>query len=81
MFRLLRPGGRLLVADLYPTGRLVPAVVRALTRAGAHHGGGDPFDDLDVRRYSDALRQVGFVELEFATTKPWTGYLTATKPR
>ena len=32
MFRVLRPGGRLLIADAYPTGRLIPAVIRALTR-------------------------------------------------
>ena len=79
MFRVLRPGGRLLIADMYPTGRLIPAVIRALARIGPHHGT-DPFDDVDVRRYTGALRDVGFTELKFTTVKPWTGYLTAIKP-
>ena len=79
MFRVLRPGGRLLIADMYPAGRLIPAVIRALTRIASHHRT-DPFDDVDVRRYTDALRDVGFTELTFTTVKPWTGYLTAVKP-
>ncbi|MDP8971255.1 MAG: class I SAM-dependent methyltransferase [Actinomycetota bacterium] len=79
MFRVLRPGGRLLIADMHPTGRLVPAVLRALTRIAPHHRD-DPFDDVDVRRYTEALRDVGFTELKFTTVKPWTGYLTAVKP-
>lgn len=79
MFRVLRPGGRLLIADLYPTGRLIPAVIRALTRITLRHRT-DLFDDVDVRRYADALHDVGFTELTFTTAKPWTGYLTAIKP-
>jgi ubiquinone/menaquinone biosynthesis C-methylase UbiE len=78
MFRVLRPGGRPLIADMYPTGRLIPAVIRALTRIASHHRT-DPFNDVDVRRYTDALRDVGFTELTFTTVKPWTGYLTAVK--
>ncbi len=78
MFRVLRPGGRLLIADMYPTGRLIPAVIRALARIPHHRT--DPFDDVDVRRYTGALRDVGFTQLTFTTLKPWTGYLTAVKP-
>ncbi len=79
MFRVLRPGGRLLIADMYPTGRVVPAVIRALARLGSRHRT-DPFYDVDVPRYTQALRDVGFTELHFSTAKPWTGYLTAVKP-
>jgi ubiquinone/menaquinone biosynthesis C-methylase UbiE len=79
MFRVLRPGGRLLIADLHPTGHLVPAVIRALARVTSRDGA-DPFDELDLRRYTDALRHAGFVDLTFAVTKPWTGFLTAATP-
>ncbi|HEV2088600.1 MAG TPA: class I SAM-dependent methyltransferase [Cryptosporangiaceae bacterium] len=79
MFRVLRPGGRLLIADMYPTGRLAPALVRGLTRIATRRQD-DPFDDLDVRRYTQTLRDIGFEELAFATAKPWTGFLTAVRP-
>jgi demethylmenaquinone methyltransferase/2-methoxy-6-polyprenyl-1,4-benzoquinol methylase len=86
MYRVLRPGGHLLIADMYPTGRLVPAVIRALTRIapqhrlGPSHDAADLFAELDVRRYTDALRAAGFTAFRHATVRPWTGYLTATKP-
>lgn len=79
MFRVLRPGGRLLLADMHPSGRMIGAVLRALTRIGSHHST-DPFEDVDVRRYTAALRKIGFTDLQFTTAKPWTGYLTAVKP-
>ncbi len=79
MFRVLRPGGRLLIADVYPTGRLIPTVVRTLTRIAPHHPA-NPFDDVDVRRYTAELRDIGFGGLSFSTARPWAGYLTAVKP-
>ncbi len=79
MFRVLRPGGRLLIADVHPTGRVIPGIIRTLARIGSRQHT-DPFADLDVRRYSQALRDVGFTELQFGIARPWTGYLTAVKP-
>ena len=79
MYRVLRPGGRLLIADIYPTSRVIAAVVRALTRVFTRQHP-EPFADLDVRRYRDTLRDVGFTDFRFTIIKPWTGYLTATKP-
>ncbi|MGH3435594.1 MAG: methyltransferase domain-containing protein [Sciscionella sp.] len=79
MFRVLRPGGRLLIADMHPTGRLIPSVVRQLSRIASHNDA-DPLKDVDVRRYMEPLREAGFTDLRFTVLRPWTGYLTATKP-
>jgi hypothetical protein len=79
MWRVLRPGGRLLIADLHPTGRLVPAAIRGLTRI-ASRDTADPFERLDVRQHAPALCRAGFIDLAFAVEKPWTDHLSATKP-
>lgn len=77
MWRVLRPGGRLLLADTYPT-----RWMRMLfTRGGHRHGDtGDPFDAVDIRRYTQALRALGFTEPEYTRSRYMTGISTATKP-
>ncbi|MEV6138624.1 methyltransferase domain-containing protein [Nocardia sp. NPDC051990] len=87
MFRVLRPGGRLLLADTHPTGKVLPAAVRLMSRFAArrtddphtpgHHA--DPLAAIDIRRYREALRAVGFGAVDFTTIPPTTGVLMATK--
>jgi demethylmenaquinone methyltransferase/2-methoxy-6-polyprenyl-1,4-benzoquinol methylase len=86
MFRVLRPGGRLLLADTYPTDPLRSAAVRVMARFAAHrthdngHDHGDPMAGVDIRRYRDMLRANGFEDIEFVAVRPATGVLLATKP-
>ncbi|MGW5385904.1 class I SAM-dependent methyltransferase [Nocardia sp. NPDC003963] len=76
MWRVLRPGGRLLLADAHPT-----RWMRFLfSRSARRHNDGDPFDAIDVRRYTPLLRSVGFIEVEHAAGKHMTGMTTASKP-
>ncbi|WP_433196897.1 methyltransferase domain-containing protein [Nocardia sp. CA-107356] len=87
MFRVLRPGGRLLLADTHPTGLVLPAVVRIMSRFAAHrtddpHAAGhqaDPLSAIDIRRYREALREAGFRTVDFTAIAPTTGVLLATK--
>ncbi|MFE7722646.1 class I SAM-dependent methyltransferase [Nocardia rhizosphaerihabitans] len=73
MWRVLRPGGRLLLADA----SLTPGTRRVLA---PFFGGGNPFADADIRHYTDQLRDTGFTELEYTQSKYQTGILTAVKP-
>ncbi|MFE9321633.1 methyltransferase domain-containing protein [Nocardia sp. NPDC052278] len=87
MFRVLRPGGRLLLADTHPTGIVLPAAIRIMSRFAArrtddphapgHHG--DPLSAIDIRRYREALRAAGFATVDFTAIAPTTGVLVATK--
>ncbi|MQA84872.1 MAG: methyltransferase domain-containing protein [Streptosporangiales bacterium] len=90
MYRVLRPGGRLLIADAYPSGSVAPRVAHALTwlsrlvrrrssEDDSQHAA-DPFADVDVRHHAGALREIGFTEPRFTDVKPWTRYLVTTKP-
>ncbi|MFI6171001.1 class I SAM-dependent methyltransferase [Nocardia sp. NPDC051052] len=87
LFRILRPGGTLLLADTHPTGRVLPTVVRFMARVAARRtpdpaGPGRPADPLaaiDIRRYRDALNAAGFRTVAFSTVAPATGVLLATK--
>lgn len=87
MFRVLRPGGRLLLADTHPTGRVLPAVIRGMSRYAAHRTHddaaigrhADPLAAIDIRRYRETLREAGFRTVEFTAVKPVTGALFATK--
>lgn len=87
MFRVLRPGGRLLLADTHPTGLILPAVIRIMSRFAAHrtddtHATGhraDPLAAVDIRRYREALREAGFGMVDFTALAPTTGVLVATK--
>ncbi|WP_280478029.1 class I SAM-dependent methyltransferase [Nocardia asiatica] len=86
MFRVLRPGGRLLLADTHPTGPVLSAAVRVMARFAAHrthdtaHDEGDPLAAIDIRRYRDALSAAGFQDVRFIAVRPATGVLVAAKP-
>ncbi|MFE9096667.1 class I SAM-dependent methyltransferase [Streptomyces sp. NPDC007264] len=85
MYRVLRPGGRLLIADAFPSGAVTPRVTRAMARMMSHGGArqempDDPMSVADVRQYTGALRDVGFTEPRFTDVPPWTRYLVAERP-
>ncbi|WP_280415796.1 class I SAM-dependent methyltransferase [Nocardia carnea] len=76
MWRVLRPGGRLLLADAHPTPR-----VRFLSGwSTRRHHGPDPLADVDIRRYTTALQSVGFAGIEYRESHNVTGVMTASKP-
>ncbi|MEV0686862.1 methyltransferase domain-containing protein [Nocardia sp. NPDC050378] len=70
MWRVLRPGGRLLLADASPSPRM--------RRLLAPMFGG--FDAVDIRRYVDQLAAIGFTELGYTQSRYQTGILTCMKP-
>ncbi|WP_043450376.1 class I SAM-dependent methyltransferase [Jongsikchunia kroppenstedtii] len=72
MWRVLRPGGRLLLADMAAIG-----AHSRLTKLLSRHM--DPAE-IDIRRYRDSLRAIGFQQIEYSTVKPATGVLTALRP-
>jgi ubiquinone/menaquinone biosynthesis C-methylase UbiE len=72
-FRVLRPGGRLIVADFRPpTGRIVKHLVGAL---GGHAMQHNPIDDPGL------IPSAGFDVLSRGTLRPWLSYVTATRRR
>lgn len=85
MYRVLRPGGSLLLADMFPLDRvrtgLVVALSAATTRRGRHAGAekSDPFESVDVHNYIAPLASVGFEQIRFRPVKPSTGCLVARK--
>ncbi|WP_146100648.1 class I SAM-dependent methyltransferase [Nocardia nova] len=72
MWRVLRPGGRVLLADMAPVG-----VHGRLTKLLSRHM--DP-TEIDIRQYRNPLEQAGFQDLEYRTVQPSTGVLTGVKP-
>ncbi len=74
MWRVLRPGGRLLLADASPSRRMRAVLSVFLGR------GGDPFADADIRHYTDRVEAVGFTGLAYTQSRDQTGILTAVKP-
>ncbi|WP_280265793.1 class I SAM-dependent methyltransferase [Nocardia wallacei] len=88
MWRVLRPGGRLLLADAHPSGlmRAVAGVMGRISRRHAPSGvespaaQRNPFAEVDVRRYADTLRTIGFEPPEFTVSRHATGFLTTHKP-
>lgn len=75
MWRVLRPGGRVLLADVAPG-----PFYRAILTPFFGHDGADPFAEADIRRYTDHLRALGFTDLTYTRNRYQTGVLTAVKP-
>ncbi|WP_280422361.1 class I SAM-dependent methyltransferase [Nocardia carnea] len=76
MWRVLRPGGRLLLADAHPT-----RWMRFLFgRSGHRRGRSDPFEELDLRRYVPTLQESGFTHPGFRVCGSATAVCTASKP-
>ncbi|MFD4462722.1 class I SAM-dependent methyltransferase [Nocardia sp. NPDC058480] len=74
MWRVVRPGGRLLLADASPSPRMRKVLSLLLGR------GGDPFADADIRHYAGQVEAVGFTDLTYTQSRDQTGILTAVKP-
>ncbi|WP_459545104.1 class I SAM-dependent methyltransferase [Nocardia sp. X0981] len=79
MWRVLRPGGRLLLADVHPSAMVRSVFARSdrLRRRDS----ADRFAVVDIRRYTTALRRAGFDEPEFVAGGHSTGMLISVKPR
>jgi ubiquinone/menaquinone biosynthesis C-methylase UbiE len=72
MFRVLRPGGSVLVAEFRPPGsRVGRRMIRAHSPAMA---------DNRVDLLAPMLRQVGFEQLRSGDLRPWMHYVHAQKP-
>lgn len=78
MWRVLRPSGRLVLADAHPSA-LVRAVFRASDRVRRTRPV-DRFAAVDIRNYMAALEEVGFAEPEFAELGSGTGAIVSRKP-
>ncbi|MFI2352382.1 class I SAM-dependent methyltransferase [Streptomyces sp. NPDC019443] len=73
MYRVLRPGGRLLVADFRPpANRIGRHLVGALTGPEMEHN--------PVRLIEPLVRQAGFGNVAVGDLHPWIHYVSATKP-
>jgi ubiquinone/menaquinone biosynthesis C-methylase UbiE len=73
MFRVLRPGGLLLLADFRPPrSRVVRHLVGALTGPAMEH---NPIDELD-----GLAERAGFAVRGRGDVQPWLGYVQAVRP-
>ncbi|NKY36773.1 methyltransferase domain-containing protein [Nocardia speluncae] len=76
MWRVLRPGGRLLLADAHPS-----RWIRFLFGRTAHRRhDADPFEAIDIRRYTPALNAVGFTDFDYRSSRHMTGISMGRKP-
>jgi len=74
MFRVLRPGGSVLIAEFRPpANRIGLRLVRAVT---GHHAMAENRVDL----LDPMLRKAGFDQLHSGDLRPWTHYVQAQKP-
>jgi ubiquinone/menaquinone biosynthesis C-methylase UbiE len=74
MFRVLRPGGSLLIAEFRPpSGRAGRRLVRVVT-------GHDEMAENRIDLLDPMIRQAGFEHLHSADLRPWTYYVRARKP-
>lgn len=72
MFRVLRPGGRVLVADFRPpTNGLARRLVRAVASPAMEHN--------PVHLLAPMVRDAGFDEVASGDVQPWIHYVTGTK--
>ena len=73
MRRVLRPGGRLLLADFRPpSSRLARHLVGAATGPAMEH---NPIDELEV-----LVREADFGQIGTGDLRPWIRYVTAVRP-
>ncbi|MFE6686315.1 class I SAM-dependent methyltransferase [Streptomyces sp. NPDC057743] len=73
MYRVLRPGGRLLVAEFRPpTGRLGRSLVHVLAGHAMEHSGVDLLGDL--------LTDTGFELVGHGDIRPWLTYFQGVRP-
>ncbi|MET8797749.1 class I SAM-dependent methyltransferase [Nocardia sp. NPDC004568] len=76
MWRVLRPGGRLLLADAHPTRWMLFLFGRSARRNSDR----EPLDAIDVRHYTPVLRSVGFAYIGHVVSGYTTGIAIAAKP-
>lgn len=73
MFRVLRPGGRILVADFRPpTNPIASHVIGAVTGHVMQHN--------PVHLLEPMVREAGFVDVETGDVRPWMHYVRGVKP-
>ena len=74
MFRVLRPGGRVLVADFRPpTNPLARRLIHRVTSPAMEHN--------PVHLLEPMAQHAGFVNLATGDVEPWIHYVTGTKPQ
>lgn len=74
MFRVLRPGGHLLVAELRPpTTRIVSRLIRPVASPAMQHN--------PIHLIEPLITSAGFQEAQTGDLHPWIRYVRATKPK
>lgn len=73
MYRVLRPGGRLMIADFRPpSSRIGRHLVGSATGSAMEH---NPIDQLEV-----LVRDTEFEQIQVGDLRPWIRYVTAARP-